>query len=93
MSTWRNKFDIFILIGTFITLSSGIISKVKDKRLNLVVIFGGEILLIGPIIYLEKFIMYVENSWVWFTLNIVLAFLAGVIAILGGILGVLKRKS
>jgi len=32
---------VFIVIGTLITLFSGIVSKVKDKRLNLFAIIGG----------------------------------------------------
>lgn len=82
---------IFIIIGTLVPLYSGIISKVKDKRLNLVVIIGGILLLIGPIIYLNKII---DEEHIWnFTVNFFLPFFAGGTAILGGILGVIKRKS
>lgn len=82
---------IFIIIGTLVPLYSGIISKVKDKRLNLVIIIGGILLLIGPIIYLNKII---DEEHIWnFTVNFVLPFFAGGTAILGGILGVIKRKS
>ncbi|MFX1279920.1 MAG: hypothetical protein ACFFA3_10925 [Promethearchaeota archaeon] len=86
---------IFIVIGTLITLFSGIISKVKDKRLNLVAIIGGILLLIGPIVYLGGITIDEPNIWDYLSINIgsILPFIAGSIAILGGILGILKRKS
>ena len=85
---------IFIAIGTLITLFSGIVSKVKDKRLNLFAIIGGVLILIGPIIYLAG-ISGEENIWDYLSVNIgsILPFFAGTISILGGIIGIVKRKS
>ena len=85
---------VFIAIGTAITLFSGIVSKVKDKRLNLFAIIGGVLMLIGPIIYLGGISME-ENIWDYFSVNIgsILPFFAGGIAILAGVMGIVKRKS
>jgi len=85
---------IFIAIGTLITLFSGIVSKVKDKRLNLFAIIGGVLILIGPLIYLGGISME-ENIWDYLSVNIgsILPFFAGGIAILGGVMGIVKRKS
>ena len=85
---------LFIAIGTFVTLFSGIVSKVKNKRLNLFAIIGGVLLLIGPIIYLGGISME-ESIWDYLSVNIgsILPFFAGVIAILGGVMGIIKRKS
>ena len=85
---------VFIAIGTLITLFSGIVSKVKNKRLNLFAIIGGVLILIGPIIYLGGISME-ENVWDYLSVNIgsILPFFAGGIAILVGIMGIVKRKS
>lgn len=85
---------VFIAIGTLITLFSGIVSKVKNKRLNLFAIIGGVLILIGPIIYLGG-ISVEENVWDYLSVNIgsILPFFAGSIAILVGVMGIVKRKS
>jgi hypothetical protein len=84
---------IFIVSGTLLTLFTGIVSKIKDKRLNLLIIVGGILLLIAPIIYLGGITFDEANIWDYFSINVgsILPFFAGGIAILGGILGVLKR--
>ncbi len=84
---------IFIAIGTLVTLFSGIVSKVKDKHLNLFAIIGGILLLIGPIIYLGGITAEEENLWEYFTVNVgsILPFFAGGIAILGGVMGLLRK--
>lgn len=86
---------VFITIGTLVTLFSGIVSKVKDKQLNLFAIIGGVLLLIGTIIYLGGITAEEENLWEYFTVNVgsILPFFAGGTAILGGVVGILKRKS
>ena len=86
---------LFIAIGILVTLFSGIVSKVKDKHLNLFAIIGGVLLLIGPIIYLGGITAEEENLWEYFTVNIgsILSILAGSIAILAGVMGIIKRKS
>jgi len=85
---------VFIAIGTLITLFSGIASKVKNKRLNLIAIIGGVLILIGPIIYLGG-ISVEESIWDYLSVNIgsILPFFAGIITILGGVIGIIKRKS
>lgn len=85
----------FILIGTLVTLFSGIVSKVKGRRLNLFTIIGGLLFLIGSIIYLGGITAEEENLWEYFSVNIgsILPFFAGSIAILTGIIGIIKRKS
>ena len=84
----------FIAVGTLMTIFSGIVSKVKDKPLNLFAIIGGVLILIGPIIYLGG-ISVEENVWDYLSVNIgsILPFFAGVTAILGGLMGIVKRKS
>jgi hypothetical protein len=83
----------FIAIGTLITIFSGIISKVKIKRLNLFAIIGGILILIGSIIYLAGISIAEENAWDYFSVNIgsILSFSAGVISILGGVMDIIKR--
>ena len=86
---------IVIVIGTIITLFSGIISKVRDKNLALLSLIGGIVLLIGPIIYLGGISGVEENVWDYFGVNIgsILPFFAGSITILAGVIGIVKRKS
>ncbi len=86
---------VFLAIGTLITLFSGIVSKVKDKRLNIFAIIGGVLILIGPIIYLGGISITAENAWDYFSANVgsILPFFAGGIAILVGAMGIVKRKS
>jgi hypothetical protein len=86
---------VFIVIGTLITFFSGIVSKVKDKHLNLFAIIGGVLILIGAIIYLGGISITEENAWDYFSVNIgsILPFFAGSITILIGIMGIIKRIS
>jgi hypothetical protein len=86
---------IVIVIGTIITLFSGIISKVRDKNLTLLSLLGGIVLLIGPIIYLAGIGVVDETFWEYATVSVgsILPFIAGAIAILGALLDKLGRKS
>ncbi|MDX1798161.1 MAG: hypothetical protein R3255_05890 [Candidatus Lokiarchaeia archaeon] len=83
----------FLAIGTLITLFSGIILKVREKRLNLIALIGGILILIGPIIYLGG-ISAEANIWDYYSVNIgsILPFFAGGIALLIGLMGLIKRK-
>jgi uncharacterized membrane protein len=85
---------IVISIGTWITLSSGIISKLKDRDLNLVYLIGGVLLLIGPIIYLAGITVEDKALWDYIEVNIgsLLPFIAGALALLGSGIGISKRK-
>lgn len=85
---------IVISIGTLITLSSGIISKLKDRDLNLVYLIGGVLLLIGPIIYLAGITVEDKTLWDYIEVNIgsLLPFIAGALALLGSGIGISKRK-
>ena len=85
---------IVISIGTLITLSSGIISKLKDRDLNLVYLIGGVLLLIGPIIYLAGITVEDKALWDYIEVNIgsLLPFIAGALALLGSGIGISKRK-
>ena len=86
----------FIVIGTLVTLFSGIFSKFKGRSLiiSIFTIIGGILFLIGPIIYLGG-ISAEENIWEYFSVNIgsILPFFAGSIAILAGVMGIIKRNS
>lgn len=84
---------VLIAIGTVITLFSGIVLKIKGKRLNLFVIIGGLMILIGPIIYLGGISME-QNIWDYLSVNVgsILPFFAGSITILGGVLGIVERN-
>ncbi len=85
---------IVISIGTLITLSSGIISKLKDRDLNLVYLIGGVLLLIGPIIYLAGITVEDKTLWDYIEVNIgsLLPFIAGALALVGSGIGISKRK-
>ena len=86
---------IVISIGTLITLSSGIILKLKNKKLNLAYIIGGILLLIGPIIYLAGITVEDTTFWDYAEVNIgsILPFIAGTLVLLGSGIDMFKRKS
>lgn len=86
---------IVISIGTLITLSSGIVLKLKDKKLNLVYIIGGVLLLFGPIIYLAGITVEDTTFWDYAEVNIgsILPFIAGALVLLGSGIDLFKRKS
>ncbi|MBY8992486.1 MAG: hypothetical protein KGD58_17195 [Candidatus Lokiarchaeota archaeon] len=86
---------IIISIGTLITLSSGVISKVKDRSLNLVYLIGGILLLLGPIIYLAGITVEDKALWDYVEVNIgsILPFIAGALLLLGTGIVISKRKS
>jgi hypothetical protein len=84
---------IFIAIGTLLTLFSGIILKLREKKLNLITMIAGILIYIGPIIYLVG-ISAEANIWDYLSVNIgsILPFFAGGIAVLIGLIGFVKRK-
>jgi hypothetical protein len=84
---------IFIAIGTLLTLFSGIILKLREKKLNLITMIAGILIYIGPIIYLGG-ISAEANIWDYLSVNIgsILPFFAGGIAVIVGLMGLVKRK-
>lgn len=85
---------IVLSLGTLITLSSGVISKVKDRDLNLVYLIGGILLLLGPIIYLAGITVEDKALWDYVEVNIgsILPFIAGALLLLGTGIVISKRK-
>ena len=84
---------IIISIGTIILLLTGLLDKLKNKKLDLFKIIGGLLLLIGPIVYLAGITAEDETFWEYYNVNVgsVLPFFAGSIAILAGIMGLLRK--
>ena len=89
---------IILIIGTFLTLLSGIRAKLKEsKTLNLILyLVGGILLLIGPIVFFGAVEAEYEGIF-WDVYNInagmVLPFIAGGLAVLVGIYGLIIQRS
>ncbi|MFX1391863.1 MAG: hypothetical protein ACFE9Z_17500 [Promethearchaeota archaeon] len=85
---------ILITIGTLITFFSGIILKIRNKRLNLISLIGGVLILLGPIIYLGG-ISTETNVWDYLSINVgsILPFFAGSIPFILGDIGLIKSRS
>ena len=84
---------IIISIGTVILLLTGLLEKLKNKKLDVFKIIGGLLLLIGPIVYMAGITTEEETFWEYYNVNVasILPFFAGGIAILAGIMGLLRK--
>lgn len=84
---------IIISIGTIILLLTGLLDKLKNKKLDLFKIIGGLLLLIGPIVYMAGITAEEETFWEYYNVNVgsILPFFAGSIAILAGVMGILRK--
>ena len=88
---------IILIVGTVITLLSGILAKLKEsKTLNLILyMVGGILLLIGPIVFFGATTAEYEGFWDFYNINagMVLPFIAGGLAVLVGIYGLIIQRS
>jgi hypothetical protein len=88
---------IILIVGTVITLLSGILAKLKEsKTLNLILyMVGGILLLIGPIVFFGATAAEYEGFWDFYNINagIVFPFIAGGLAVLVGVYGIINQRS
>jgi len=88
---------IVLVIGTCITLFSGILAKLKEsKNLNMILyLVGGILLIMGPIVYFSATEAEYGGFWDYYDIQvgIILPFIAGGLAILAGVMGLITQRS
>ncbi|MFX0039867.1 MAG: hypothetical protein ACFFCY_01205 [Promethearchaeota archaeon] len=86
---------IFIAIATCILLVAGILDRVKDKKLYILNIIGGILLILAPTILLAGVGIVEAGFWFYYNVSIamILPFIGGVLGILSGIMGIMEKRT
>ncbi|MFX1377619.1 MAG: hypothetical protein ACFFA4_00865 [Promethearchaeota archaeon] len=85
----------FIVIGTSLLLITGIIDRLKDKKIYLLNLLGGVLLIIGSIILLAGFEIALPGFWSLCEAKpgLYLHFIGGGLGILTRVMGIMEKRS
>jgi hypothetical protein len=85
---------ILIAIGTGALLLGGILTKMKDREINLLYLIGGILPIIAIIIYIAGVEAKYPGWWGAYTINVagILPFIFGGLGLCAGVLGIMERR-
>jgi hypothetical protein len=85
---------IIIAIGAVILLIGGILTKVKDREINLLYLIGGIFSIVGIITYIAGAAGVYGNFWAYYYINIggIFPFIAGGLGIAAGIICIMEER-
>ena len=86
---------IVIAIATCILLLAGILDKVKNKKLYILNLLGGILLILGPTIVLAGAEAAYAGFFLAYNVNVamILPFIGGALGILTGVMGIMEKRS
>ncbi len=85
---------IFMIVGTVLLLIGGILSKKKDRDINLLYLIGGVLLLGGIIAFMAGTTALYSSFWMYYFVHIggILAYIAGGLGIAAGVIGIIEKR-
>lgn len=85
---------IMIAIGTVLLLLGGILTKIKDREINLLYLVGGILPIIAAIIYIAGVAAEYSGWWTVYTINVasIFPFIAGGLGLVAGIMGLMEKR-
>jgi hypothetical protein len=85
---------LIILVGTALTLLSGVLSKLRDKEILILYIIGGVLLLTGIIVYMAGTAVEYPTFWRYYNVNIasILPYIGGALGIFAGVMGIMENR-
>ncbi|MHA1913771.1 MAG: hypothetical protein ACW986_02715 [Promethearchaeota archaeon] len=85
---------VIIIIGTVLTLLSGILAKLKDKEILILYIIGGALLITGIIVYMAGTAVEYPTFWRYYTVNVasILPYIGGALGIFAGVMGIMENR-
>ncbi|MFX0023978.1 MAG: hypothetical protein ACFE9S_16750 [Candidatus Hermodarchaeota archaeon] len=85
---------LIMAIGACLLLSGGILTKKKDREINLLYLIGGILPLVGIITYMAGVEAFYPGWWMGYTVHIgtILAYIAGGLGLAAGIIGIMEKR-
>ncbi|MFX0023977.1 MAG: hypothetical protein ACFE9S_16745 [Candidatus Hermodarchaeota archaeon] len=85
---------IALIVGVILLLVGGILSRKKDRDINLLYLIGGIILLGGIIAFMAGTAAIYSSWWLYYTVHIgaILAYIGGGLAIAAGVIGIMEKR-
>ena len=85
---------LIIVIGTALLLFMGLFAKIKEKRIDLLGIIGGALLIIGPIVFFAGAESEHPGFFPGYDINValILPFIAGALGIFAGVMGIIENR-
>jgi hypothetical protein len=86
---------IMIIVGTVLTLISGILSKFKDKEILIMYIIGGALMITGIIIYMAGASIVYGPFWRYYIVSVgaIFPYIGGALGIFAGVIGIMENRS
>jgi hypothetical protein len=85
---------IIIVIGTVILLDASILTKVKDREINMLYLFGGIFSIVGITTFFTSTATIYNGFWLSYHIHItgIIPFIAGSLGITAGIIGLMGER-
>ncbi len=85
---------IAMIVGVIILLVGGILSRKKDRDINLLYLIGGLVLISGIITFMAGTAAIYPVWWLYYTVHIgaILAYIAGGLGIAAGVIGIMEKR-
>lgn len=85
---------LIIAVGACLLLVGGILTKMKDREINLLYLIGGVLPLIGIITFMAGTAASYPYFWIAYSVHIgaILAYIAGGLGLTAGIIGIMESR-
>jgi hypothetical protein len=85
---------LIIAVGTCLLLVGGILTKKKDREINLLYLIGGVLLLTGIITFMAGTAAFYPYFWIGYSVHIsaILAYIGGGLGLAAGIIGIMENR-
>lgn len=85
---------ILLVIGTVLMFVMGLLTKLRDKQINILGIIGGALLILGPIVFFAGVESEYPGFFPGYEVNValILPFIAGALGIFAGVMGIMENR-
>jgi hypothetical protein len=85
---------LIIAVGSCLLLVGGILTKKKDREINLLYLIGGILPLVGIITYMAGVAAFYPGWWTGYTVHIgtILPYIGGGLGLTAGIIGIMESR-
>ncbi len=85
---------LIIAAGACLLLAGGILTKKKEREINLLYLIGGILSLVGIITFMAGVAGFYSGWWLYYTVHVgtILAFVGGGLGLAAGIIGIMESR-
>ena len=85
---------LIIAAGACLLLAGGILTKKKDREINLLYLIGGILPLLGIITYMAGVAAFYPGWWTAYTVHIgtILPYISGGLGLTAGVIGIMEKR-